>query len=454
MRVPLSSSEDESPITPCSSAQDKPYRHVSFSQDELDVDVGRQQLRDKEALTVVDDSEDESGKEEEGAEPGGPAMKESGLRSPQSLPGDEVMPAIPAFDINSDTDVEADDEGGASVGHLKDGQPSEPALFHMDSDTDVEEGDAVDKGAPSALSPGASVQPPPAAAVPPVQPEGVTLDSDTDVDEDADVSETVADARPQSSPCARSADSASSMQRAEFHLDSDTDVDDEEEEEERECGPDESCSKADESPSKLDLKSNVVSDPVLHMDSDTDDEGNPPPAFSEPRLTAAAPPSCGATDNSDTDVEENSPDAPVPLSSSAAHTATSGAPQSDSDADTDVEESSVPPAGVRQVPAEQAHRDPDVDDTEGGPEEAGERRSSCLRREVTPGLLSPLLQNCSTPVPVSGEQVDVFMFLCTVQLMCCHMTHQSVFVWAGFRRWGRGDGDSSLSQSLSGSIQT
>ena len=123
-------SADESPITPSPSTKSRPYRHVSFSKEEPDIDVGRQQLKKKETLAIVDDSEEEEGREEERATPGGTTFEESGQdvlvkqESNVSLTRQEELPVstkafstdvIPAFDMDSDTDMEGEEEITAGV---------------------------------------------------------------------------------------------------------------------------------------------------------------------------------------------------------------------------------------------------------------------------------------------------------------------------------------------------
>ncbi|XP_031708509.1 mediator of DNA damage checkpoint protein 1 isoform X2 [Anarrhichthys ocellatus] len=383
-------SEDESPIT-LSSTKNRPYRHVGFSKEEPDVEVGQQQLKNKKTLAIVDDSEDE----EERAAPGGRKSEESEQHVPDkqesnvSLTGEDEFlvspPAVftdasPVFCMDSDTDVEGEEERVASAGPLtmntnqQADQPPDTAQFHMDSDTDVED-DAASDTAIKATS----------------------LQS------------------------THAADSSPSMQRSNLHLDSDTDID---EEEEKQCGTNNSCPKIDETPTRLDIKptgpeSAPAASHSLHLDSDTDDEAIPAPAISELSVVSAVTESVTVADagadlavlsDSDTDVEDDSPLLiPVVSTLSVDPGTTSEALQSDSDADTDVDESSVPPAGDGVSPADlRVDSDTDVEDKEGDSGEAGENQIPSLRRENTPGLLVPLQQNCSTPVQVSeGELEDM-----------------------------------------------
>ncbi|XP_033497127.2 mediator of DNA damage checkpoint protein 1 [Epinephelus lanceolatus] len=427
-------SEDESPTTPSSSTKNRPHKHVSFSKEETDEDVGRQQLKKKEAFGIVDDSEVEEGMEEGmeeeraalgGIKSGGSGQHVSAKQeSNVSLTGEDKLlvstlaDAIPAFNMDSDTDVEGEEERVASAGPValntnqQADQPPNTAQFHMDSDTDVDEDDDALDEVPKSSS-ADHTKPPHVISV--IQPEGITMDSDTDADDDdaAAVSDATTEAKPTSLQSPHKADSAPSTQLKDFHLDSDTDVD---EEEEKEHGTNNTCPKIDETPTRLDIKPvEPVSVPAassgLHLDSDTDDEAIPTPASSEPsvaspvtesRQTAGAGAGLDILSDSDTDVEDNSP-LVIPL---AVSTLSDGL-HSGSDADTDVDESSVPPAGDGVNPSKpKADSGTDVEDKEVDFGETGEGQIPNLCRENTPGLLAPLLQNCSTPVQASEGDVE------------------------------------------------
>ncbi|XP_029307562.1 mediator of DNA damage checkpoint protein 1-like isoform X6 [Cottoperca gobio] len=367
-------SEDESPITP-SSNRNRPLRHVTFSAEETDVDVGRQQLKKHKALAIVSDSEEE---EESGQHV--PVKQESKV----SLTGEDELPV---FSPTVFTDVIPE--------------------FHMDSDTDVDEDDdALDK-VPKGLPSSADHTKPRGISL--IQPEGITMDSDTDVDDDEEaLSDAATKAKPTSLQSTHTADSAPST-LANVHLDSDTDVD---EGEERELGTSNKCSKIDESPTRLDTKpeSAPAVPRSLHVDSDTDDEAAPSisdrsvaSAVTESRTAADAGADLGILSDSDTDVEGDSP-LVIPVIVSAL-SADPGA-MSDSDADTDVDESSVPPAGDGVNPADlRVDSDTDVED-EVDFGEAGEAQIPDLCRESTPRFLVPLQQNCSTPVHVSEGKLE------------------------------------------------
>ncbi|TMS10710.1 Mediator of DNA damage checkpoint protein 1 [Larimichthys crocea] len=413
-------SVDESPITPSSSTINRPSRHVSFSM-ETDIYVGRQQLKEKKALVIVDDSEEE----EERAALGG--RKSDGCNV--SLTGEDESPvstaevAIPAFNMDSDTDVEGEEEGVACTGPVtlntnqQADQPPNTAQFHMDSDTDVDEDDdAIDKIPKSVPSSADNTKPPHVISV--IQPEAITMDSDTDVDDDAVVSDAASEAKPVSFQSTETADSAPSMQIKDFYLDSDTDVDEEEEKGSRTIN---TCSKIDETPTRLDIKSTgaesaAVTAHSLHLDSDTDDETVPAPVISEPSAASAVTESCIAEDTgsdvdalSDSDTDDDSC-LVIPCVATTLKFVPCNAPealQSDSDADTDVDEPSVPPAGDGVNPADlRVDSDTDVEDEKVDFRSAGDSQVPSLQRENTPGLLVPLLQNCSTPVQ-GGEVEDM-----------------------------------------------
>ncbi|XP_054637384.1 mediator of DNA damage checkpoint protein 1 [Dunckerocampus dactyliophorus] len=171
-------SEDESPITPSSSTREKPHRYVSFSK-EPDINAGRQQ-----SPATVDDIDEGEGAVVNGQTPGGMRFEEKkhGVleqsQSKASFIGAEGLPqvststVIPDFNMDSDTDMEAEEEGEVQA-----------VQFHMDSDTDVE----ADEARPLEGTYGdVSHDAPKAGLVPPVMLDDFQLDSDTDVDEGPD----------------------------------------------------------------------------------------------------------------------------------------------------------------------------------------------------------------------------------------------------------------------------
>ncbi|XP_008293823.1 mediator of DNA damage checkpoint protein 1 isoform X2 [Stegastes partitus] len=420
-------SEDESPITLSSSTKNRPCKHVNLSTEETEVDVGRQQLKKKKSLEIADDSESE----EEGAAQGGTKSKESGQHvtvkhKSKGYAGEDGLPVStpavstddgPAFNIDSDTDMEEEEEGLVSAGPLTLNtnqhvdQPPNTVQFHMDSDTDIEEDEDVQVKAPKTL-PSSNETTKPSRCSLVIQPEDIGIDSNTDVDEDDDVlADAAMKAKPTSFKSARTADSASSMQLRDFHLDSGTDVDDEEEEEDKSAERHEN-SKTDGTLSKLDVK---VIGPESAPAAPTDAETVPASTIREPTAVVAVRESCtianaGAVldtlSDSETDMEDNSPvGIPAAVTTCPVFPCkTSEARHSDSDADTDVDESSMPPAGNRANPAHlRVGGDKDeVEDKEADIEEAGEDRIPHLDRENTPGFLVPILQNCSTPVQLSA----------------------------------------------------
>nr|XP_057908943.1 mediator of DNA damage checkpoint protein 1 [Doryrhamphus excisus]XP_057908945.1 mediator of DNA damage checkpoint protein 1 [Doryrhamphus excisus] len=160
-------SEDESLITLSSSAREKPYRHVSFSKE-----------RDIISPVTVDDSDEGEGAVVNGPTPGGMRLEEKkhGVQEqPQSnasFMGEGLLQVststvIPDFNVDSDTDVEA-----------------EAVQFHMDSDTDVE--DDGEAGRLEGTDADVSHDAPKLDLAPPVLLDDFQLDSDTDVDEGAD----------------------------------------------------------------------------------------------------------------------------------------------------------------------------------------------------------------------------------------------------------------------------
>ncbi|XP_053289227.1 mediator of DNA damage checkpoint protein 1 isoform X2 [Pleuronectes platessa] len=429
-------SEDESPITPSSSSKNRPYRNVRFSNEETEEDVAGQRLEEKKTLAIMDDSEEEEGREKETVTPEETKSKESGQHVPVtqernvSFMGDDESPVstsavtkdvILVLNMDSDTDVEGEEEeeeeevssaGPVTLNINQVSQPPITAHFHMDSDTDEEE-DALDKDLKAGTSSDDSTKLSHVNSA--IQPEGITMDSDTDVDDDAAVSDAATKTKPMSVQSASTADTAPSMQPKDFHLDSDTDIEDEDE---RECGTNESSSKIDEISIKLETKpagpeSAAAAPHGLHFESDTDDEEIPAPTLSEPPVVSA-----GATDSrtaadrgvailsdSDTDMEDDSPQVmSVAVTTLSASPGTKPAAlESDSDADTDVEGSG--PGGSKPTDLG-LDSDTDVEDKEADIDEAGDDQIPNLCRENTPGLMVPLLQNCSTPVQLPEGEVE------------------------------------------------
>ncbi|KAM9797863.1 mediator of DNA damage checkpoint protein 1 [Neosynchiropus ocellatus] len=261
-------SEDEMSTTPASANVNGSGRGVRFGRDNSD--VGQQQLKNQ--LEIADDNEEEE------ATPDKSALKENSKNveemkdditdiGQKELSADsEGMKAgveIPEFNMDSDTDVEEEEEGVPSAVPVVSPEiPNQTNTdsYHLDSDTDVE--NSVDDVSPSV--PLSDEKKPPETAVLP-QPAGFSLDSDTDVDDEAPESAAKAEA-----VSAGVAESAASTQPKDFHLDSDTDVDDEE---------DKKC------------ESGVSVPQGLHMNSDTDEEvsHDPSAAGSDMRPVALSP---------------------------------------------------------------------------------------------------------------------------------------------------------------------
>lgn len=380
--------------------------------------MGRQELKEKDAFALVGGSEEEE--EEEGAAPEGRKSVESGHPVPVnkdgnvSLEGADESPmsasavfpnAIPAFNMDSDTDVEGEEEGVPSALPVtlntsqQADHPSETAQLHMDSDTDVDESDdnaTSDKRPESVPSSDSGTKP--SRVVPVIQPKDISMDSDTDMEDEA-----VSKAEPVSFQSTHPDNAAAATTPPkDFNLDSDTDVD-----EEHETEKDQTPSGSDAKP--VGTKPAPTAPPIPQTDSETDDEAIPAPAttgisaVTETYTTADTRADLEILSDSDTDVKDDSPEV-VPIAATAlsfTRGAVPGAVQPESDADTDVDESSGPPAGDRVSPAG-FHMDSETDEEDVGA--TAENQVPNLHRENTPGFLVPPLQKCSTPVQLLGNQ--------------------------------------------------
>ncbi|XP_045075340.1 LOW QUALITY PROTEIN: mediator of DNA damage checkpoint protein 1 [Coregonus clupeaformis] len=217
-------SEDESPITPSSSAKNRPKKIVSFSEEESD-GWTETAAQEKKAQVIVDDSEEEE-EEKEGKEAKEAlGEKETGKRTRGNedvsvevvnqvsqaeraglTPSAPMVSTEDKFNTDSDTDVEGEEEMGLSapVNGVKPPvatEPptdSDPGQLHMDSDTDVGKGilwaillgsdtDEEDNHfAPPASSRTAELLKPPTSVGPATAaPLEIRSDSDTDLEEDA-----------------------------------------------------------------------------------------------------------------------------------------------------------------------------------------------------------------------------------------------------------------------------
>uniref|UniRef100_A0A3B5R5U3 Mediator of DNA damage checkpoint protein 1 n=1 Tax=Xiphophorus maculatus TaxID=8083 RepID=A0A3B5R5U3_XIPMA len=264
-----------------------------------------------------------------------PTESSESLRSTLQVSRD----AVPEFNLDSDTDVEGEEEEEVPAG--KSDQCPNTVLSHMDSDTDVNE-DVSDKAPRTSPSTDEATK---CSVATGIQFEGITVDSDTDVDGDDDANVTSKAVLPQG---VHSADSAPSVQSVDFNLDSDTDVD--EEEEVGKWGNPKTLSEKSDKP---------LSPHNLHPNSHTCDK----------EVTAAG---LDILSESDTDLEEDSllsvpaAAADLPVSSAAA----AGAPEPESDADTDVDELVAPQPADEGKPADlRMESDTDVEDEETSPGE-------------------------------------------------------------------------------------
>lgn len=404
-------SEDESPITP---PKNRLQRHVSFNKEETNINVGRQQLKEKRA------SEDEDGRaapEGKIAAGSSPRMLEN-LECNVGLKDDELPVSTPAvitdaFQMDSDTDLEGEGEGVTSglpvtlTANQRVEHTSDRAPFYMDSDTDAEENhDAPHTVPESAPPPEDKTRSVP--SVPVFQALGIPLDSDTDV-EDENASDAVSIAKPTQTQSKTAAESAPTTQLEHFHLDSDA----ESEEEDAKPVQSNSSFKNTETPTTL---AETVSAALPRPDSETDDEAVPALATSKSSVTQSGPAADAHADldilsDSDTDVEPDSPlvkQTFVGTDVSLAHSATlSKAIQSDSDADTDVEEPSTALV-LERVTAAGLHVEGEKDVEDEVPVAApGEGQDPHLVRENPPALLNSFHQYCSTPVQLPGKYIHL-----------------------------------------------
>ncbi|KAL0984906.1 hypothetical protein UPYG_G00150310 [Umbra pygmaea] len=421
-------SEDESSITPHSSAKDRPSKPgnpLSFSDDDSDVNIQRQQPRKRRARMIVDDSEEEERKEEEA-----PRAKETrkiaegkevSLNVAEQVveagrDGEAVPVMLADFNMDSDTDVEEDEEmrldapvnGVQPVATI----PPDPGLVLTDSHADTEE-----QGSSKLLL---------AATLMEQKPEDpYGLDSDTDVEDDVDVSNKAFKAMSSISDPVQKADpSAPTVQSSEFHLDSDTDK------KERTQTPSTAV------PESGSIQSKAAPQDIL-LDSDTEEEDNRfDPAGSKtaelhsPLATLEVAAALEIRSDSDTEYEAPETTAPpVPddtiaeggaLASPetsrllATTTTTSAVTASvrcqDSGSDTDVEEEGlghkaelVPESDLSEPGAFRVDSDTDVE--EDVPDQA-------RMQAAGPGSQ----QKCSTPLASSvQEEMETQAFFCPLE---------------------------------------
>lgn len=377
----LSYSEDESPLTPPFSAKNRPDRHASVNKEESNINVVRQQLKEKTAS---------EGEDERAALEGNISDMPENQESSVGLTDDKPPISTPAvitdaFKMDSDTDVEGEEEGVAAAtavslaANQRVDHTSERAQFYMDSDTDVEENADAPHAAPEPTPPPES-KTTSVPALPAFRAEGTSLASDTDVDDESAL-DAVSIAKPASVQSETTSSCAATTPLKRLHLDSDT----ESEEEDMKAVQSDSSPTAPETSAKL---AETVSAALPRPDSETDDEAVPVLATSESAAAGSGPAADVHADvdvlsDSDTDVELGSPlvkQTSVGTDLPPAHGAPSMTLQSDSDADTDVEESStdlVLQTGAALVPG--------------------------LVGENAPGTVNSFHQYCSTPVQVPGK---------------------------------------------------
>lgn len=386
--------------------KNRPLRHVGLNEEKTDAYVGQQELQQRRVFALVGDSDEEV---EEGKEEGEEKKDEEGvaveqIKSEKTGPpvaaneedgasvqaaGESLVStsavspnAVPAFHMDSDTDVEGEEEEeerappaapATSSTEQQTDHPTETGSFHMDSDTDVDEDD--ENEVPGCL-PSAAAKP--SHDIPAVCAEDIYMDSDTDVEDDAEKEEGL--------EVSQSAHTGAAVQLKDFNLDSDTDVDEEPEKE------------ANQTPSRLDMKAvettpSLTGPPSLQMDSETDDEAAP---------AAASAKACGQKTGAEHDPPRVAPNAAT--ASSLVPAALSGP-----EADTDVDESSGTPVGNKVRPAD-LHMDSDTDvEDEEGSGVATEEQIPSLCRTNTPGFQDPSLQKCSTPVYLPGKLRKVLL---------------------------------------------
>lgn len=357
--------------------------------------MGRQQLKEKTASEEEDDRAALEGKFSAGNGPPTLENQECNIDLKDDyLPVSTPAVITDAFEMDSDTDLEGEEEGVASATALtlsanqRVDHTADRAQFYMDSDTDVEENDDAPHTAPeSAPPPGNKTRSIP--AVPVLQTEGIPLDSDTDVDDD---NAPVQSRTP--------AESAPTTHLKHFHLDS----------EDEDMKPVQSISsfKITVTPTKL---AETVSAALPRPDSQTDDEAVAALAAGKSAATESGPAAdahaaLDILSDSGTDVEPDSPlvkQTCVGTDMLRAHGTASEAIQSDSDADTDVEGSGSAPL-LERVTAAGLHEEGEKDvGDEVRVAAPGEGQMPGLVRENTPGLSNPSHQHCSTPVQLPGK---------------------------------------------------
>ncbi|XP_055019886.1 mediator of DNA damage checkpoint protein 1 [Boleophthalmus pectinirostris] len=395
-------SEDESPITPSSSYKNR-TRRVSFNTEESDSDFNRQEQKKIVPLDLVDDSEEETGNDNKTSVDNSSVQPQISKVEPNV--GVQAK-AVPEFNMDSDTDVEEDEEKptadkAATTTAVTSSNAQPESEFHMDSDTDVEDNE------PPISSDNI---PEKHQNIPVVQPEGISLDSDTDVEEEEE--------KPaKTSVAPEISNNVQASNAAEFNMDSDTDVEDEdlvsaalEKPTESQTAKlempktseinfnldadtdvDEEEADITATPSHLDAKTPISKSAApqdVQLESDTDDEGiiNVPVASKPPE-------DLELLSNSDTDVEDGSADVKPTAS---------GLTVAECEVDS-VEGAGLIKAIVSENTGDKAapvsaDSDTDVEDNENEIKETGDNEIPALQREITPDIQGASLKNCSTPI--------------------------------------------------------
>ncbi|KAJ0066313.1 hypothetical protein NL108_010948, partial [Boleophthalmus pectinirostris] len=367
-------SEDESPITPSSSYKNR-TRRVSFNTEESDSDFNRQEQKKIVPLDLVDDSEEETGNDNKTSVDNSSVQPQISKVEPNV--GVQAK-AVPEFNMDSDTDVEEDEEKptadkAATTTAVTSSNAQPESEFHMDSDTDVEDNE------PPISSDNI---PEKHQNIPVVQPEGISLDSDTDVEEEEE--------KPaKTSVAPEISNNVQASNAAEFNMDSDTDVEDED-----------LVSAALEKPTESQtakLEMPKTSEINFNLDADTDvDEEEADITATPSHLDAKTPISKSAAPQ-DVQLESDTDDEGiinVPVASK---------PPEDlellSNSDTDVEDGS---ADVKPTASGLTVAECEVDSVEGADNEI-----PALQREITPDIQGASLKNCSTPIQQQGAVAPV-----------------------------------------------
>ncbi|KAJ7985614.1 hypothetical protein DPEC_G00353900 [Dallia pectoralis] len=383
-------SEDESPIT-FSSAKNTPDKGVSISEEERDMDKPRRKPRTTRARMILDDSEEEDETEDKEA----PGEKARGAQDVSFEVAERVGPvdrdgwpgsgpissteSRAVLIMDSDTDVEGDEEdmlfAAVSCVQPAPTTPPERGIFHMDSDTDTEEG--LDRGSMLTLA-GAERDRRPVDEVPQTDPKP---DGDTDVDAAAMVTSSLSnhDQTPDTS----------AVEVVELHLDSDTDP-------EEDANPSESGSCGFRTAEAG--RHNVIADtedlPISSASSITAE-------IHHPQFTVEPAAALEIRSDSDTEPEEDTTP-PTPLAQTTspdAHTKVASLRSRDREADTDIEEEGsgfkvevVPESDVSEPCDSRMDSDTDVEEGEGGAEDTGSQ------------------QKCSTPFASSVVELETQEF--------------------------------------------